>query len=164
MARRVFFSFHFERDNWRVGQVRNCWLTKPNRESAGYWDATKWEEIKKQGEEAIKKWINDSLDNTSVTCVLIGSETSSREWVKYEIKKSHERGNGILGIYIHKIKNSQGLIDIIGNNPFDDFYITQQNGQKKYLSQIYSTFDWINDNGYNNLGVWIEQAAKEAGK
>jgi len=38
MARRVFFSFHYERDNWRAGQARNSWVTK-DRESAGFWDA-----------------------------------------------------------------------------------------------------------------------------
>ncbi len=38
MARRVFFSFHYERDVWRAGQVRNSWVTK-DREEAGFWDA-----------------------------------------------------------------------------------------------------------------------------
>src|SRR3989344_1879047 len=111
MARRVFFSFHFERDAWRSGQVRNCWLTKPDRESAGYWDAAKWEEVKTKGDQAIKNWINNSLSGTSVTVVLIGAETSERVWVKYEISESYKRGNGILGIYIHNIKNSSSLAD-----------------------------------------------------
>jgi len=49
MARRVFFSFHYERDVWRAGQVRNCWVTK-DREEAGFWDAASWEEVKKKGQ------------------------------------------------------------------------------------------------------------------
>ena len=48
MARRVFFSFHYERDIWRVNVVRNSWLTK-GREAAGFWDASLWEEAKKKG-------------------------------------------------------------------------------------------------------------------
>jgi hypothetical protein len=51
MPRRVFFSFHYERDLWRAGQVRNSWVTKPDREAAGFWDAAAWEEVKKKGEE-----------------------------------------------------------------------------------------------------------------
>lgn len=163
MARRVFFSFHYERDNWRVGQVRNCWLTKPDRESAGYWDVVKWEEVKKLGDDAIKRWIDNSLNNTSVTVILIGAETSSRRWVDYEIKRSHEIGNGILGIYIHNIKDQSQRMDLKGSNPFLNFYITQ-NGQMIYLSQIYPTYDWVNDYGYQNFGGWIEQAAKKAGR
>jgi hypothetical protein len=54
MARRVFFSFHYERDIWRASQIRNSWVTKPDREYAGFWDAASWEEVKKKGDEAIK--------------------------------------------------------------------------------------------------------------
>lgn len=87
MARRVFFSFHYERDAWRAAQVRNSWVTQPDREAAGFWDAVAWEEVKKKGEEAVKRW--------------------------YE---------------------------------------------------IYPTYDWVDDNGYENFGDWVEKAAKKAGK
>jgi len=162
MARRVFFSFHYERDVWRAGQVRNSWVTK-DREAAGFWDAASWEEIKKKGEESIKKWIDKQLEGTSVTAVLIGAETSGREYVDYEIEQSHKKGNGLLGIYIHNIKDNKLNTDVKGNNPFDHWYITVD-GQKKFFSSIYSTYDWVNDDGYKNLGDWVEKAAKKAGK
>ncbi|MDZ7587251.1 MAG: TIR domain-containing protein [Patescibacteria group bacterium] len=162
MARRVFFSFHFERDIWRANQVRNSWVTK-DRESAGFWDAANWEAVKKQGEEAIKQWINKSLSGTSVTVVLIGKETNTRKWVDYEIEMSSKKGNGMLGIYIHNMKDQYGATDIKGENPFNYWHKTI-NGQQKYFSEIYSTYDWINDNGFNNLGDWVENAANEAGK
>jgi hypothetical protein len=163
MARRVFFAFHYERDIWRAGQVRNSWVTKPDREDAGFWDAADWEKIKKQGDEAIKRWIKDQLKGTSVTAVLIGAETSTREWVKYEIIESYNRGNGLLGIYIHNIKDRNGYTDTKGNNPFSYIYI-EQDGKKVYFSEIYPTYDWVNDDGYENLGDWVEKAAKKAGK
>jgi len=163
MARRTFFSFHYERDAWRAGQVRNSWLMKPDRESAGFWDAAKWEEVKRKGEAAIHAWIDEQLKNTSVTVVLIGAETSERKYVGYEIQQSYKRGNGMLGIYIHNIKDQNSLKDITGNNPFDNWSI-QQNGQKVLLSSIYPTYDWVNDNGRDNISAWIEAAAKKAGK
>ena len=163
MVRRVFFSFHYERDIWRVSQVRNSWVTKPDIEEAGYIDAAGWESIEKQGEEAIKRWIMTQLDGTSVTVVLIGTETSKRQWVGYEIDQSHRKGNGMLGIYIHNVKDQKSLTDTKGSNPFDNWYI-EQNGQKTYLSQLYPTYDWVSDNGYDNIGDWIEQAAKKAGR
>ncbi|HEC91575.1 MAG TPA: TIR-like domain-containing protein, partial [Candidatus Atribacteria bacterium] len=83
MARRVFFSFHYERDVWRSNVVRNSWVAKPDREAAGFIDSAEFETLKRQGEEAIKRWINRQLEGTSVTVVLIGSETYKREWVRY---------------------------------------------------------------------------------
>lgn len=160
MARRVFFSFHFERDIWRVGQVRNCWLTKPDRESAGYWDAAKWEAVKKEGDEAIKRWINNALKGASVTVVLIGAETNTRKWVHYEIGQSGKVGKGMLGIYIHNIRDQKGR-DIKGENPFNCWHTTIK-GQKVFFNQLYSTYDWVTDDGYKNLRAWIEKAARDA--
>ena len=84
MARRAFFSFHYKNDVSRANVVRNSWVTKANTEAAGFVDAADFEKIEKEGKEAIEKWIKKQLENTSVTVVLIGSETSSREYVKYE--------------------------------------------------------------------------------
>jgi hypothetical protein len=162
MARRVFFSFHYERDIWRASQIRNSWVTKSDREAAGFWDAATWEEVKKRGEEAIKRWIDAQLEGTSVTVVFIGYETYNRKYVHYEIEQSYNRSNrsnGLLGIYIHNLKDQYGRTDFKGANPFDNFSV---NGWR--LSQIYPTYDWVNDQGYNKLGEWVEKAAKAAGR
>lgn len=163
MARRVFFSFYYERDIWRAGQVRNSWVAKPNRETAGFWDSASWEKVKKQGDNAIKRWINSQLNGTSVTVVLIGKETSSRKWVRYEIQQSYKRGNGMLGIYIHNIKNVLGKKDTKGKNQFGEI-CKDTHGKSVYFWQLYPTYDWVNNNGYANLGNWIERAARKAGK
>lgn len=151
MARRVFFSFHYERDVWRAGQVRNSWVTKTDRETAGFWDAASWEEVKKKGEKAIKRWIDKHLEGTSVTVVLIGSETSEREYVQYEINQSWNKGNGLIGINIHNQKDQNKETDVKGADPFNNLGYT---GIKIY--------DWVNDNGYQNLGDWVESAYKRA--
>lgn len=163
MARRVFFSFHFDRDIWRANVVRNSWVTHDDREEAGYWDASLWEEAKKSGDTAIRRMIDNGLEGTSVTAVLIGFETSGREWVQYEIKKSYERGNGLIGVYIHNVKDRFGRSDRVGQNPFGRIY-TEQSNRKRYFSDLYSTYDWINDNGYSNIAKWIEDAARKAGR
>jgi hypothetical protein len=162
MARRAFFSFHYERDNWRAGQVRNSWVTK-DRESAGFWDAAAWEEVKKKGKDAIEKWIDGQLTGTSVTVVLIGAETSEREYVGYEIKQSHGKGNGMLGIYIHNMKDVNSRTDTKGKNPLANWHI-EKDGRKILLSDIYPAYDWVNDDGRTNMGNWIEAAAKKAGR
>ena len=78
MARKTFFSFHYERDSWRAGQVRNSNVIAAEDEY-GFIDGVDWESIKRQGDDAIKRWIKDQLKNTSVTAVLIGKETAERE-------------------------------------------------------------------------------------
>ncbi|MEK7996926.1 MAG: TIR domain-containing protein [Planctomycetota bacterium] len=159
MARGAFFSFHYERDVWRAGQVRNSWVTK-DRESAGFWDAASWEEVKKKGKDAIERWIDDQLKGTSVTVVLIGAEISTRPYVGFEITQSHTKGSGLLGIYIHNMKGSDGKSDTKGANPFNNW--TFKNSEGTVVT--YPTYDWVNDDGRNRLGDWIEAAAKKAGR
>lgn len=163
MARKAFFSFHYENDVWRANQVRNSWVTKPDRETAGFIDSAEFEEVKKGGDAAIKKWIDKQLEGTSVTVVLIGSDTSNRDYVKYELEQSWKRGNGILGIFIHNCKDRDGKICIAGNNAFGPIF-TSTKDKDEYFFQRFKTYDWVSDDGYNNLGKWIESAAKEAGK
>jgi len=105
MARRVFFSFHYERDIFRVSQVRNSGVTKGTYEQAGFIDHADWESLERQGDEAIKRWINGQLNGASVTVVLIGAETFDRPWVNYEIQQSYTDEKGMLGIFIHQLKD-----------------------------------------------------------
>lgn len=110
MARRVFFSFHFERDIWRVNQVRNCNVVA-GADVAGFFDHSEYEEAKKKGDENIKRLIRSKLEGTSVTVVLIGTETASRPYVQYEVAQSIARNNGLLGIHIHHLKNQNGVAE-----------------------------------------------------
>lgn len=163
MARKVFFSFHYENDVWRTNIVRNSWITKPDRETAGFIDAADFETIKKGGDSAIKKWIESQLVGTSVTVVLIGSETNNRDYIKYELEQSWKKENGILGIYIHQLKDKYGNSSPKGNNTFGPIF-SGSSDTKKYFYERFETYDWVDDDGYNNLGIWVSNAAKKAGK
>ncbi len=116
MARRVFFSFHFENDIWRANQVRNSNVVA-GADEAGFFDHSEYEEAKRKGEVEIKRLIRQKLENTSVTVVLIGTETASRPYVIYEIQQSIARKNGLLGIYIHHLEGSKGRASILGPLP-----------------------------------------------
>lgn len=163
MARKTFFSFHYKNDVWRANQVRNSWVTKDSNEAAGFVDSVEFEKVEKEGDAAIKRWIDKQLEGTSVTVVLIGSDTSNRPYVKYELEKSWQKGNGILGIYIHQQKDKDGKTDTKGSNSFGPLF-TSKNDDKQYFWQRFETYDWVDDNGYANMGKWIEAAAKKAGR
>lgn len=147
MARRVFFSFEYKHDVWRANVVRNSWVTR-GTEAARFVDKAEFEKIKRGGDAAIRKWIKDQLRGTSVTVVLVGSHTCYSKWVKHEIELSKQKGNGLLGIDISRIEDAQGeMSELCGEIPEGfDFY------------------DWFWDDGYKNIGEWIEQAAWKAGR
>lgn len=147
MARRAFFSFKYE-DVSRAMVVRNSWVTKGGQQAAGFVDAADFEKIKRQGDTAIKRWIDDQLNGTSVTVVLVGQDTCNSRWVKYEIQKSIEIGNGLLGIDISKIK------DLKGNT-------TDRCGE---MPKGYPFYLWFKEDGYNYLSKWVEKAAQAAGR
>jgi len=149
MARRVFFSFHYQRDIFRVNTIRKSTVVRPSDSGKSFHDSSIWEEKKKRGDAAIKTMINEALERTTVTCVLIGTETNSREYVEYEIARSREIGNGLLGVHIHNIKDAtSGKTDARGESPF---------GIIDYLNGIIN-YDWVYECGRDHFEEWAEKA------
>lgn len=141
MARSVYFAFDFEDVKaFRANVVRNSWVMNKYK----FKDSSIWEESKEKSVSKIKELINKSLIGTSVTCVLVGSETYSRRYVRYEIIKSFSTKKGLLGVGINWIKDKNGNIKFLpGENPF------------KYLKLIISEDGkLINFFEYNN--GWIK--------
>jgi hypothetical protein len=164
MARNVYFAFHFQRDIQRANVVRNSRTVLEAGEEVGFYDRSLWEEAQTKGDAAIKALIDVGMAGASVTAVLIGAETYTREWVRYEIAQSHNQQMGIIGIYLNNIPDWQRNVEARGPNPFD--YLTVNRGifGEVPLSNIYPTYDWVYDSGYNNASTWIEQAALDAGR
>ena len=163
VARRVFFSFHYENDINRSMTVRNSWVTQ-GKEAAGFVDKAEFEQIKRQGVNAVHNWIDKQLEGTSVTVVLIGTETLNRPFVQYEICKSIQRGNALIGVHINGIKDMRTLMTsargnvhtVIGN---------YNNGTPVYFDVVCDgIYDYVAQNGYSNMGNWIEAAARAHNK
>lgn len=131
--RQVFFSFHYSADNWRASQVRNMGKVD---ESSTFSD-NDWEEVRLKTDKAIKEWINSQMEKRSCLIVLIGSNTSGRKWIKYEIEKAYDLSKGIVGIYINKLKDKDGNQSSKGANPFYNIYTSDG----KRLSQFVTAYD-----------------------
>lgn len=157
--RRVFFSFHFQRDSFKVSQIRNSWIGNKNFQAQPYLDKAVWESIQRRGPGAIKSWIDTQMNGTSVTVVLAGAETLQRPWVQYEIARTIERGAGLIGIKL------TGMTDI---NQVADYHVPKTAGTafeiKSVLHPQYPMYSWVADGGRDNLGRWIEAAARAAGR
>lgn len=119
VKRQVFFSFHFGRDIWRVGQVRNIGAIEGQK----LFSDNGWEQVRLKNDDAIQAWIDSEMRMRSCAVVLIGNETASRHWVQYEIEQAWKLGKGVVGIYIHGLADREGKQDRKGHNPFEDFYV-----------------------------------------
>ena len=147
MARRCFFSFHYKHV-WKVNQIRSM-TNVIGTAAAGFQDASLWEEAKKKGDKAIKAMIDKALLNTTVTVVLVTRGSSSRKYINYEIDQSLARGNGLVAVQIHHLKDSNGNTGSPGAIPRQ----IKMNGYKAYK---YTTKE--------SFAKWIDEAAKLAGK
>ncbi len=157
--KKVFFSFHYNKDSWRASQVRNMGVVDGNKPA----NDNDWETIK-GSDDKIKKWINEQLSGKSCAIVLIGENTVGRKWIKYEIEKAWNDEKGLLGIYIHNLKDSNGDQSNKGRNPFEDFSIGEGNDKKSLANVVkaynpsFSTSKYVYDHIKENLKDWIEKA------
>ena len=160
--RQVFFSFEYNKDNWRAGQVRN--MRKFSSDST--FSDNDWEKVKCKSKDSIEKWIKEQMKMRSCVIVLIGSTTYTRDWVKYEIQEAYNQNKGLVGIYIDKLEDMTGRQTTKGNNPFD--YVTTHKGEK--LSKYVKTFEspyadskYVLNDISNNIDKLIEDAINRAG-
>jgi len=130
MARRVFYSFEYKPDCHRAAVVRQIGSIEGNRPARD----NDWEAITRGGDAAIRKWIMDQLYGKSCCVVLVGSTTANRKWINYEIVSSWDKGMGVVGIYVHELKNLNSATAPQGPNPFD--YITHGNSKRKLSSIV----------------------------
>lgn len=161
--RQVFFSFEYNKDAWRASQVRNMGKV----DSSSTFSDNDWEEVKSKKDSDIEKWIDEQMAKRSCLVVLIGKSTSGRKWINYEIKKAYELKKGIVGIYIHNLKDSNGEQTTKGSNPFYQFYIGEDNNRlSNYVTcfdSSYSTSTYVYDDISNNIEQLIEDAIANKG-
>ncbi len=161
MARKVFFSFHYEADNWRVSQIRNMHMLEDDPPVSD----NEWEKIKKGGDASIRQWIDGQMYGRSCTVVLVGSGTANRKWINHEIAKSWADGKGLVGVRIHGLKDRFGNTSYPGPNPFD--YVVHPTTNRR-LSEYVVLHDptsvWGSAETYAaikaNVAAWVETAIK----
>jgi len=100
MAHKVFVSYHHENDQKKADHLRNTYgadNTLIDRSLDEAYDGT--------DDEILAAIRTNHLKDSTVTIVLIGSETAKRKWVDWEIYASlrpygSRSRNGLLGIYL----------------------------------------------------------------
>ena len=201
MARRTFFSFHYKSDVQRAQVVGQAWMTQ-DREEVGFFNSSAFEKAERTNPETLKAFLVAEMKGSSVVCVLVGSDTAFRRWVRFETFRGIWDERGLLAVRINGIAGWDRRTAVAGPNPFDllGISVTENGGAKSVrfierqtasaqwtfssdfpktlpkwrygsipaagshtLSSLFPIHDW-NNNGYSQVGNWIETAAIKAGR
>ncbi|HTA83463.1 MAG TPA: TIR domain-containing protein [Bacteroidia bacterium] len=158
--RKIFYSFHYDHDVFRVQQIRNIGTLEENEPVK----ANAWEDIKKGGDKAIENWINDTMKDRNCAVILVGEKTAERPWVRYEIKKAWADGKGVLGIHIHNLKCPVKIREYPytgksnkGVNPFETFTLGN-----KDMSSIVQCYNPDPNDAYGDIKAGLEKWVEKA--
>jgi hypothetical protein len=158
MARRAFYSFHYIPDCGRASQVRNMGVIEGNQACSD----NDWEAVKRGGDAAIQRWIDNQLKGRSIAIVLIGQKTANRKWINYEISTAWNEGMGVVGVYVHNLKDLNESQCQMGGNPFDHVTFTKSGNKLSAVVRAYNPPYTDSKQAYayisNNLANWIEEA------
>ena len=158
MARRCFYSFHYQPDNWRVSTVRNIGMIEGNRPAPD----NDWESIARRGDVAIKNWIQNQLRGRTCTIVLVGTNTANRKWINYEIIESWKKGMGVVGIRIHGLLDQNQTVSTIGENPFDFLSFSNSGTPLSSVVKCYNPSGINSRDRYAWISQHLENAVSEA--
>jgi hypothetical protein len=197
---KVFFSFSYDEDRHRAEVIYEAWQARRPADVCDHVDSGVAEEGNARGEDELKTAIREGVDQTTVTCVLIGAHSWENRWVRYEIARSVERGNGLFAVRISGIidpKTQQRTVS--GWNPLaylgvgkvkSGGYLLFENingqwsryqdhplpipkpayvpdmsaGYVQPLSVGLHEYDYVAQNGFENLDAWIANAVANAAK
>lgn len=159
-TRTVFYSFHYDRDVYRVQLVRNIGAI----DGSPALGSQEWETVRRDSRQAVIDWIDEQMAYKRAVVVLIGQETASRPWVIYEIEKAWASKKPLVGVHIHGL-SSMGLSDLKGANPFDA--VADITGVpvfdptvRDYLGRIDTKATYAHLAA--NLSSWVDQARARA--
>ena len=104
--------------------------------------------------------MDGQLSGKSCSIILIGTNTAGRKWINYEIKRSWLDSKGLLGIYIHRLKDREQSQSSKGKNPFDHFNIemTPQSSIVKVYDPPYAASTDVYAYIEQNLASWVDTA------
>ena len=167
MARRTFFSFHYKPDVQRAQIARNSWVTR-ERVDAGFFDSSAFEKAERTNDDTLKAFLINAMHGSSVVCALVGKETASRRWVRYEIQRGIWDERGILAVRIHTISHFTTGTTTAGPNPLDllgvHVEVSAQSKSVRLIERVSTTAKWTYSSDFTKvLPKWAYGSTPSAG-
>ena len=143
----------------RVNVVRNAWkVVRPDSLLAGrtFYDSSLWERRQIEDPETVKRVIREGVGYTSAVCVLVGTETATRRWVRYEIARAVIDKRGLLAVHLNGIRHHQFLVQHVrGSNALAQMAVGKVQPYNALLPPVYYLFEytpqgWVRYQDYTN--------------
>ena len=158
MARRVLSSFHFDNDFSRTQLVRNIGILQGNKPVS----SNRWEDVKRKGDDGIKRWIKQNITGKSCVVVLVGSKTANRPWINFELSHGWNEGKGIVAVRIHALKDLNGNTSSLGQNPLSFVKFANSTTALGSVAKIYdpagSSSKAVYKSIADNIEAWVVEA------
>lgn len=156
LYRRIFPSYKWT-DAWLVNQIVNLPVTV-GRESVGFANGVPPETVK-ASDDAIARWIRNSMSGCSCLIVFVGEETYKSRWVKYEMELAEKYKMGRIMIELSGMKKRDGSVCQGGPDPFAWHGLYRGPLEPDYYE--IKTYHWL-PFGQGLIGGWLEDAYQRA--
>lgn len=158
---RVYFAFDYTHDLARVARIHKL----PNivsRAAGGFENSRVWQRAKRRGRAEIQGLISDALMKTSVTVVCVGHLSAFRTYLDYEVKRSLELGNGLVGIRINHLEVKAGAARKDGEPPplieGTGYHVYRYRGPERLAVHIEEAHELAQMGEAERLALWRQTA------
>lgn len=137
IKRKVYFAFRYK-DIMRVNNVRQSGKigSDETKNARDFYDRSIWEQRSISDPDSLKRLMREGVEHSSAVCVLVGSDTWSSRWVKYEIARAIIDNRGLLAVGINGLPHvTTRTPDAPGFNPLDVMGIYKGNNNNCYLAE-----------------------------
>lgn len=104
----IFIS-HYHQDDKHVQSVKAKLIAKGYNVKNFSVDSTKHKDGRRPTDAVIKRYLDIRIKASSTVICLLSSDTHTRPWVNYEIRKAYLEGKKIIGVYTHGNKDNVEL-------------------------------------------------------
>jgi len=144
----VFISHH-SKDDDHIQQMKDLLYSKGYTIKNSSVDSTKPNRL--TSEAAIKRLLKLRIHWAGTFICLIGPETHSRKWVDWEIKKAHQKGKRIIGVFVHGAKEDSRIPESLKKYGHG---LTGMNSGKIIDALEGKDIGWCDHNDHNYVPSW----------
>lgn len=157
----LYLAYNDECDSARVNAIRKQLLGTGRFLAEGYMPFTTWSKTKLGcSTDEIKRNIEEGLERSVATLILIGPDAATNPWIRYAIELSYTKKKPMIAVYINEIADERGDSADADLNPLERFAVMER-GKKIYLSDRYATHTWSDvDDG--EFDQWLDEAKSAA--
>lgn len=121
MSKRVFISYEHDGEKDFVNGIRG--MIANDNIDIDFYDESVKNAIDSDKADYVKRKLKDKIKRASTTLVIVGKDTHSSKWVKWEVNKSRELSKHIIFMRRKDDTSSSMPKEVLENDYIDDWNI-----------------------------------------